>query len=152
MDNENTAAKAFSDLEQAEKQLSALDADFKCREAELKNRLEAKRAELAARYSRLETDFAAREKGLLEEIRALKENDARKSVEYEKLCADLAAAIESKQASESKVSQITIGMMELNARTRSAEAALIEKDTEIAYLKRALEEIRPGALKNAITP
>ena len=104
--------------------------------------LEGERREFREHYNALEKDFETNEKELIDEIRALKERETKRTLEHEKLNMELDIAREKMQAAESKASSLAIEMMELNVYNKSAAAALREKDLEISDLKQALERLR----------
>jgi hypothetical protein len=114
--------------------------------------VERERQEFKEHYDALERDFEAREKKLIDEIRALRETETKRSLEYEKLNIELTAALERKQAAESKASSEAIEMMELNVYNKSAAAALREKDMEISDLKQALESAKAAADRSGGKP
>lgn len=108
------------------------------------NQLEGERQEFKQHYDALETDFEATEKKLMEEIRELKDNEAKTELEFERLKTELLLAREKRQAAESKATSLSVELMELNVYNKSAAAALKDKDREIADLKQALEEAKRG--------
>lgn len=110
--------------------------------------LEEERKEFNEHYAALEKEFENREKELLGEIRALKEADTKRSLEYERMSMELTTARERQEAAESRASSASIEMMELNVYNKSAAAALREKDAEIADLKQALEEARSASSRS----
>lgn len=114
--------------------------------------LEEERREFKEHYATLEKDFETSEKKLIDEIRALKENDTKRALEHEKLSMELAIAEEKMQAAESKASSLSIEMMALNVYNKSAAAALREKDQEIGDLKEALGKVRIPAAGNGEKP
>ena len=114
--------------------------------------LEEERREFKEHYDTLEKDFETSEKKLIDEIRALKENDTKRALEHEKLSVELAIAEEKMQAAESKASSLSIEMMALNVYNKSAAAALREKDQEISDLKQSLEKNRTAPAGNGEKP
>ena len=164
MKKEVENAKAYietlhNELKEKEQALLSKDNDLRARFAEAARAdlgltgqqerahelLEKERQEFKEHYGALEKDFETKEKELMDEIRSLKEADTKKSLEYEKMSMNLAAALERKQVAESRASSASIEMMELNVYNKSAAAALREKDMEISDLKSALEEARATA-------
>ena len=114
--------------------------------------LEEERREFKEHYDTLEKDFETSEKKLIDEIRALKENDTKRALEHEKLSVELAIAEEKMQAAESKASSLSIEMMALNVYNKSAAAALREKEQELSDLKQALEKNRTAPAGNGERP
>ncbi len=110
--------------------------------------LEKERKEFNEHYAALEKEFEDREKDLMDEIRALKEADTKRSLEYERMSMELSTARERQEAAETKASSASIELMELNVYNKSAAAALREKDAEIADLKQALDEAKLSAAKS----
>lgn len=110
--------------------------------------LEKERKEFNEHYAALEKEFEDREKELMDEIRALKEADTKRSLEYERMSMELSTARERQEAAETKASSASIELMELNVYNKSAAAALREKDAEIADLKQALDEAKLAAAKS----
>ncbi|OGR63127.1 MAG: hypothetical protein A2X31_13670 [Elusimicrobia bacterium GWB2_63_22] len=110
--------------------------------------LEKERKEFNAHYAALEKEFEDREKELMDEIRAMKEADTKRSLEYERMSMELSTARERQEAAETKASSASIELMELNVYNKSAAAALREKDAEISDLKQALDEAKLVTAKN----
>jgi len=111
--------------------------------------LEGERKQFKEHYAALEKEFEDREKELMDEIRAMKEADTKRSLEYERMSMELNTARERQEAAESKASSASIELMELNVYNKSAAAALREKDAEINDLKQALEEARAASSRPA---
>lgn len=109
------------------------------------NRLEGERREFKEHYDALEKDFETREKELLDEIRALRENETRRGLENEKLSIDLSIAQQRKEAAESKAASAAKELMEMDVYNKSAASAVREKDREISDLRQALEDARAAA-------
>lgn len=110
--------------------------------------LEKERKEFSEHYAALEKEFEDREKEFMDEIRALKEADTRRSLEYERMSMELSTARERQEAAETKASSASIELMELNVYNKSAAAALREKDAEISDLKQALDEAKLAVAKS----
>lgn len=109
------------------------------------NQLEGERQEFKKHYDALERDFEDREKELMDEIRALRENETRRALENEKLSIDLSIAQQRRESAESKAAAAAKELMELDVYNKSAASAVREKDREIGDLKQALEEARSVA-------
>jgi hypothetical protein len=109
------------------------------------NRLEGERKEFKEHYDALETDFEAREKELIDEIRTLRETGTRQALENEKLGIDLSIAQQRREAAELKASAAAKELMEMDVYNKSAASAVRDKDREISDLKQALEEARSVA-------
>ena len=125
METENNTA--LDQLEQAEKELAGLEAEFARKEAELRVRLAARRAELEARS----------------ECKC----DAVKETEPERAELGPAEALKIKEKKIEKMRHLLLGRKE-GAADDPAEEALKERDMEISELRQALGKARAATAKS----
>ncbi|MBI4801924.1 MAG: hypothetical protein HY796_05310, partial [Elusimicrobia bacterium] len=141
-------AELQSALDKRQAQCERAELELAGKTSEFKSAINGEREEYRTRCDKLEKEFSAMEKALMDELQGLKEAVSRKDADFDRLNLDMKSAHDRRKADEEKIGALAAKIRDLDAALQQTRFSLEEKTKYITLTVKALERVKKESETN----